>query len=324
MSSGDDLATLPAVHRLEFALDWPPHVAAAYLIEAAEPILVDAGVPGDDGEEELRAALRAHGYTPADVEHLVVTHPHSDHIGQVNTVREAADATVYAPEGVRERLERSEDDLATGVRTTASAMGLDDEQVETAVEEALDSLRRDRRLLPPDAIDVDLPHDEVTDVGGFPFETIHTPGHQADHACYQVENVLFGGDMAVEPFRSAALNVGLDRDAYGSVRAYYTAYDRLAGRDVERVYPGHGPTFENYAEAVASSVESLDQLVADTRETLGEIEPATPVELAEVRAPNPRRLTVVLCDTVGALGYLEGNGQVEYAREDGVRKYRTS
>jgi hypothetical protein len=36
-------------HRIEFDVPWPPHTVYAYLIPAEEPVLVDAGAPGEDG-----------------------------------------------------------------------------------------------------------------------------------------------------------------------------------------------------------------------------------------------------------------------------------
>lgn len=319
------LAGTAEVHRVEFTVDWPPGHAAAYLLDGAEPILVDAGVPGDRGKEELEAALDGLGYEPADIEHLLVTHPHSDHVGQVTTVTESGSPTVYASEGVRPRLNRATDDLAASVRATAMEAGMSGQRADSAVKDAVNSLMRDRNLLPTAEIDVDLGYGETYEVAGFPVEVIHTPGHQADHVCFQVGgqdgDFLFAGDMVIEPFRSAALNVGIDVGAYDSITQFYDTYARLEGRDIAEVYPGHGPVFTAFDEAIGASVTSLDEMVADVFETLQALEPATPIEVGQARAGE--HLTAALLDTIGALGYLDAQGRATYDIDDGERLYRT-
>lgn len=320
------LADPDDVHRIEFAVDWPPGHAAAYLLDCDEPVLVDAGVPGDRGEDELRERFDELGFEPGDVDHLLVTHPHSDHVGQVTTVLEAGDPTVYAPEGVRPRLNRATDNLAASVRSTAMEAGMSGQRADSAVKDAVNSLMRDRNLLPPEEIDVDLSYGETYEIASHTVEVIHTPGHQVDHACFQVagrdDDLMFGGDMTIEPFRSAALNVGIDEGAYDSIRDFYAAYDRLSGRDIAAAYPGHGPVFTNYEAAIASSVEDLDGMVEHVYETLADLEPATPIEVGQERAGN--HLTAALLDTIGALGHLDDEGRVTCELVDGVREYRTT
>lgn len=137
-----------AISRFDFDIEWPPKHAAAYLIETTEPILIDTGNPDDRAEETIRDGLDANGLELADVEAVIVTHPHSDHIGQVPLLREAG-ATVYAPAPVLERLERDPDDLADGVREIGRSAGYQGEAIEHEIERAQNSLRRNRRLLAP-------------------------------------------------------------------------------------------------------------------------------------------------------------------------------
>ncbi|MWG36351.1 MBL fold metallo-hydrolase [Halomarina oriensis] len=313
-----------AVHRIEFSIEWPPWTAAAYLVAGAEPTLVDAGVPGESGREELADGLAAHGYALGDVEHVLLTHPHSDHLGQVPALRDA-DATVYAADRTLDRLRRSEADLEAGVRETAHAVGLDEERVDSEVDRALDSLRRNRRLLPPEEVDVGFAFGEQFAAGGRSVTPLHTPGHQADHAAFALDlgddRVLFSGDVLVEPFRAAALNVGLDRGAEDAVDDFYRAYDRLADHAFDRVHPGHGPVFETYDAVLAASLERLGEMVDDVFDAVPTDDAASPVAVTEARG---KRLDppAAMLDTVGALGSLDGQGRITRETVDGLRRYR--
>lgn len=324
------------IHRIEFKTDWPPWTVAAYLVDGDEPVLVDAGAPGDDSWDALVDGLAAVGFTPDDIAHLLVTHPHTDHDGQVASLVEAAEPTVYTLAAARDRLRMDEQLLAARVRSNARAVGLDEDGVEQYVDQAISSVERNRSYFPPEAVDVALADGDRFEAGRVEFEVVHTPGHQRDHACFAARipesagrgarsnawsgaDRLFAGDQVIEPFRAAALNVGLDDGVFESIDEFYAGYRGLTGRSFERVYPGHGPVFDEFDAAVERSVASLDELVAETATALSNLGEATAVEVDERRVDERRDYT--LFETAGALGFLENSGDAESSVEDGVIYY---
>ena len=88
-------------------------VTAGYLIEGAEPVLVETG--SQSSVPALLSALEALGVGPADLAAVAVTHIHLDHAGGVGDVARAFPAaTVYVHEkGARH--------LADPTRLVASA-----------------------------------------------------------------------------------------------------------------------------------------------------------------------------------------------------------
>lgn len=314
------------VHRIEAPVDWPPGHVAAYLVESGgttgrELALVDAAMPDEASEAALRATLADVDAELADVDHLLLTHPHVDHIGQVTTVLDAADPEVYAPASVRDRFARDPDDLAATVHTTATRAGLDDEGVENAVEMAVGSLRRNRELLPVDSVDTWFDGGDRLDVAGTTVEAVHTPGHQADHCClFDPETgALLAGDMAIDPFRPVVLHAGLDRGVEDAVGAFYTALDRLDALDVADVYPGHGPVHETFVDTVARDRSSLDRMLDRTVEAVGD-GAETAIEVAHRRSLD-RGAEYIVAEVVAALSYLEGDGRLTSRVDGDVRRY---
>jgi glyoxylase-like metal-dependent hydrolase (beta-lactamase superfamily II) len=311
------------VHRIEIEVDWPPGHVAAYLIVAPEPILIDAGMAGEASAEEFREGITDAGLSVADIEHLVVTHPHVDHIGQVPAVLEAASPTVYAPAGAQERLERDADGLAANVRRNAREVGLKGEFLDTAVKRSVESLERNRELLDPARVDHWIEDGETISPGGIDLEAIHTPGHQADHLCYRTslggESLLFAGDIVLEPFRSVVIHTGMDDGVEDGVAAFYRSLDRLDDVDADRVYPGHGPVHERLREMLDRSRGSLDRML-DRAVEQASSGPVTALEVAEARA-GERQIHYVLPEVVGALHYLEDQGRLDSSLDDGVRWY---
>lgn len=317
------------VYRLEFEVPWPPNHVAAYLIDAEceDPILVDAGSPSDDGTTDWSRTLCCLGYEPEDISDAIVTHPHSDHIGKVPELRDAG-VDVHAPAPAIEQLLRSEEDLEAGVREVGREVGYDDDRLDSAVEKAVSSLRRNRRLLEPDRAHP-LAYDEFV-VGGRTFEAYRTPGHQIHHAVFLTEvggdTVLFSGDGVVETFRPAALHTGIDHGAFDAIDAFFSAMDTFeridADTDVEVVFPGHGPVFSDLGGAVEHTREKLEELIAGTAAAVESVGPASPANVAEEHWGEVKHPGQVL-DVIGALGTLESRGEAEYGVEDGVRKYTT-
>ena len=313
------------VHRLEFDVSWPPFHVAAYLVDGPEPILIDAGPPGGEAKTALVDQLHPLGYEPAEIDHVVLTHPHVDHVGQVPTLR-AAGAEIYATAAVCEQLRRSESALEAGVREVGAAAGYEGEELDDAVDQALESLRRNRDLVAPDRT-VQFPANGGFAVGDRRFRAIRTPGHQQFHASLETtvdgSPVLFSGDALIESFRPGILHVGLDHGAYDAVDAFRRGLDRLAESAADRVYPGHGPIFDDREGVVDLTRRRLDRLVAGTRDALGTIQPATPVETATERV-GEIRYALQLLDTIGALGTLEVRGEATVEVEEGRRYYRLS
>lgn len=320
-----DPTAVDGVVRLEWDMEYPPEHVAAYLIDGPEPILVDAGPPGEEGRAQLERGLAARGYEPADVAHVVITHPHTDHTGLVADLV-GDGARLYAADMAIEQLGRDPDDLAGAVRETAREVGVPEKALDTYVEGAVVSLERNRELLSPDAVDVTYAVDGAFDVAGYRFESIHVPGHQRAQTCFAVEldgrQVLFAGDGLIEPFRPAALHAGLAEEAFEAVEAFYAGLDRLADRDVDRVLPGHGPTFGAHQRVIGETRNRLDELVDEVDEALGSLGEASANEVAIERRGIPRHPGPLL-DVVGALGYMEREGRVTSEwNGDGPRSFR--
>jgi glyoxylase-like metal-dependent hydrolase (beta-lactamase superfamily II) len=322
------------VSRIEFEVGWPPGHVACYVLDGDEPVLVDAGMPdgdagpsGDEGDGEREATLRGGlaevGLEPADIAHLVVTHPHVDHVGQVPAVLDGADPTVYAPAGVEERFGRDAGALGERVRRNAREVGIEGELLEEAVDLAVGSLERDRSLLPPGAVDRWIADGEHLSIGGHDLTAVHAPGHQADHLCFEVEldgeRALLAGDMAMEPFRGVAIHDGLDDGVHGAFEAFYDALDRLSALPVDRVYPGHGPVHGEFERVVTRDRRSLDRRLDGVEAAVRKGLRTVPAVTAEIAGERPARY--VLPEVYGALSYLESEGRVRVNVEDGVRHY---
>lgn len=127
-------------------------------------IMVD---PGGDGEE-LTAWLKEQGIR---IEAILLTHAHFDHIGAVDAVRNAFQASVY--------LHKEEADWLGEPKLNGSALfpGIEKISVKPA--------------------NVFITKETSLTIGSFVFQVYHTPGHSPGSVSYYLEdlNVVFSGDV---------------------------------------------------------------------------------------------------------------------------------
>ena len=68
--------------------------SSCFIVQGKKTAMVDTGLANQF--EALRAGLKAHGFSPQDIDYIFVTHEHGDHFGNVPTLlQENPEATVY-------------------------------------------------------------------------------------------------------------------------------------------------------------------------------------------------------------------------------------
>jgi glyoxylase-like metal-dependent hydrolase (beta-lactamase superfamily II) len=152
-----------------------------FLIDADGVAMIDAGMPGK--LDRIMGAVRAIGRSPTDVNDILITHYHLDHVGSLAELAEATRAKVHAPVGDCDIIRnggRPPDRAHRGVA------GLLLSRVITMSEQ------------PPNPVDHEVEGgDEVAVAGGL--RVIHSPGHTPGHVAFLYPRhggVLFAGDAA--------------------------------------------------------------------------------------------------------------------------------
>lgn len=240
------------------------HVNAYLVTDGPSITLIDTGFPWERQRFE-RACVRV-GRRPSDVEAVLLTHAHGDHMGGAEHFRSRHGAAV--------RTHTDEVELATGTNPLIGSWKL--------VPKFLSHLGRvhtllffmhagTRGFLFVKGVDEVVPFGdgETLDVPGAP-TTIHTPGHTSGHAAFHLpeRGVLCSGDALVT--RNVLTGEGgpqLMPDAVQSdpVRAR-RSLERLVDRDADGVLPGHGDPFHGTpAEAVAQAERHADRVAGEER-----------------------------------------------------------
>jgi glyoxylase-like metal-dependent hydrolase (beta-lactamase superfamily II) len=203
-----------------------------YLVRGSrKTILVDAGLPWEKkGLEEQLASL---GLAPEDVDMVVLTHEHLDHIGGVPLFPRR---TVVAAHSL-----------------AANKIGMQDEFVLMSKAYRLNAEEYH--------VDVHLHHGTKLDLGGCSLHVLHSPGHSSGSFClYEPDQeLLFTGDTI---FANGILG-GIFPS--GSLSDYTWTLRQLKALKLREIYPGHGKKSSTPEEDFEKAIRGSLNLMNDTR-----------------------------------------------------------
>jgi glyoxylase-like metal-dependent hydrolase (beta-lactamase superfamily II) len=198
--------------------------------------LVDAGYPGD--HDDVLGSISDIGRRLSDVEAVLVTHAHIDHIGSLPRLLEkhpmpVLTSTVEAGHVRREHLEQA--GTLDVVRNLWRPRF-----VPWTVELMRKGAMKDRGV--PSA--ADFGDADVVDVPGGPVP-VPTPGHTSGHTAYLVPGarVLLTGDALVTGHPLAATDGPQELMGFfhHDVDAMNDSLEVIAEVDADAIIPGHGP-----------------------------------------------------------------------------------
>jgi glyoxylase-like metal-dependent hydrolase (beta-lactamase superfamily II) len=233
------------IHRIAVPTPFAVGRVNVYLIEDDPLTLVDAGPNSGSSLDVLERELAARGRSIAELERIVVTHQHIDHIGLVQILAGRSGAEVVALdrlvpflEGYREEA-AAEDDFAT---VTMLRHGISEE-----VARALASVSLAFRAWGAGAKVTRALHDgESLEFAGRSLEVLFRPGHSATDTVFHdpARRLLIGGDHLLGTISSNPLISRPGASEGGERRRalieYLDSLRQTREMDLEMVLPGHG------------------------------------------------------------------------------------
>jgi hydroxyacylglutathione hydrolase len=199
-----------------------------YLIRASyRNVLIDSGL--DQNFLCLEKQLRHLGVKIRDIDLVINTHEHLDHIGANRYFQESSFIAAH--------------------RFAATKITLDDHFVTF--------YRSGDQNKVPLRIHFWLENRSLFNLGSHTLEVIHTPGHTSGSICiYEFKTkVLFSGDMV---FAGGTLSYIAES---GSVGDYIDSINRLEARKISRIFPGHGIISENPEQDLSEAVSNAKKLL---------------------------------------------------------------
>ena len=268
---GEAAEVAEGVYQLKVPVPFPLGFVSAYLVAGDDGwTIIDTGFDYPEGREVWEKGARQVGLDlDQDVESIVVTHFHPDHLGLARWLQKRSGAPVRLLEGeIRHSHEVWDDPDHASFAEHLNGGGME----RTPAERAAAQMRA-KLSLPGEMLS--LREGEKIEVGAGAIRVLHAPGH----ADYQIilhdegRKMLFAADhvmLGITP------NIGLWPDTKGCPLArYLESLSSLRGLDADLVLPGHGPLFHNFDGRVDELLIHHEERLDLMQRALGD-EPRTP------------------------------------------------
>lgn len=296
-----------------------------YVVKGEALTLIDAGVNTDEAWDIFIAKLKEHGYQPGDIEQIILTHHHPDHIGLVDRFDRLKG--IYAHDRVDRWLRRDQEFLRYYLeffRGLYREFGIP-EKYHSFEKTAKTTLR----FAGKGALTGTLK--EGDSLPGHPnWKVLETPGHAQSHLSFYNKHTkeMLAGDhvlyhISSNPLLEPPVNQGEMRPK--PLVQYRESMKKILNYPIQKVYPGHGPIFNEVSELIRGRFKKQEER-ADKVFRIIQEKPQTPFEICKQLFPKQyqSQFDLTMSETVGQLDYLETEGRVKQVKEGGHIFYAVS
>lgn len=307
--------------RIETPTPFGVGTANSFLIKGDTLSIIDVGTKFPPAYEALEAGLKAQNYRFEDIEQVILTHHHPDHIGWTDAFVKA-DVIGHAYNDYWLRRDKAFFDY----QRLFYKEQLAEEGVPQLYNRWVDKMIREVDYMGTTPLSTIIKDGDT--LPGHPnLVAVETLGHAQSHLMFVDEKAryAFGGDLLIDFIASNPLvevPMGMTGPRPKSQLQYNDSLKKLASYDFERVYSGHGNVITNATELAATRLEKQHQRAMRAYALIDA--PLSVFEITKRFYPTKMQaeLGLTLSSTLGQLDYLEDQGLVvRTLDEEGVARY---
>lgn len=317
---------IDGVSRIEIPTPFPVGSVNCYLIEGSPLTLIDTGPKTSESLSTIQQALQNLSYDLSDIEQILITHGHLDHIGL---------AAQFVSE--RERIHGSPTEVWIHNRDAITLINYEEhaelymESFVRLIETSGVPKNEAQKLDPKRLIDYYLSiRESVPTARSFKdkacFKTgigeltaVWVPGHSSGSVCYVCDEkqVIFSGDHILGDISSNP-SISFDTEGIGML-TYLESLNCIASREDYIALPGHrNPIFDikSRIEALRTEYDDKFQKAADSLTS----NPQTAYELSRTIYGDydTNSLVLALAESHDILRVLESRNQAKIIKQNGV------
>lgn len=294
----------------------------AYVLKGEAVTLVDCGPLTNEAQHAFVTQLKEHRLSIDDIDQVVLTHHHADHVGLLNMMKphvrvlghEVNEPYISQNPAFMQRQIDFMDQFFHQL-----GVPLHQHECEKIVKESytyschayLDGVLKEGDRL----------H------GHEHFLVMETPGHAQSHLSFLDESTgdLIGGDLLLTTISSNPLMEAPDEgeERQKSLLQYKASLNRLLTLPIHTIFPGHGQLITSHHELIEERFKKQEKRANAIYQLLKQQE-LTAFHLCRTLFPvlYEEALFLTMSETVGQLDVLLASGQIEEIQKDGILYYR--
>lgn len=255
------------IHRIELPTLFGMKTVNAYLLKGDEVVLIDSGENTDASYAALKSGLKEQGLVINDVDRIIITHAHVDHMGMAQRIGSEANARVWVSELVKDWAINPDEMWSIREKLMLPTLlsffdpNLSD-LIKQGYEEMMGDVKKVWEPISEDLLDI-YESDGQLDINDTRWQCVYMPGHSSSQSTFfnPLNGDYISADMllritptpVIEPSREdmTKRNKG--------ILEMMDSYERLLRFDIKKVYPGHYEIFENAHDVINRQVTRIDE-----------------------------------------------------------------
>lgn len=293
-----------------------------FLLKGDTLTLIDAGIKTREAWEVFQQELKDLGYSVNDIEQVVLTHHHTDHVGLLDYM---SNVKIYGHEYGRKWLKKAPslmEEIYTFFTRIYKQFGIPEKYYEGF---------KDFHML----ADLACENQELTGAlsegmtipGHHHWQIFETPGHSISQLSFynEKQGILIGGDhilasMASNPVLEPPLEKGMERTK--PILDYHRSLEKIKQIPVDIVFAGHGPEVKQVYSLIDRRITRFHDFAMKIKDELMKKQ-MTAFELNKIIFPKiyEKNIPMTISQTVSYLDYLQSIGEIQVIHDEEVRYF---
>jgi glyoxylase-like metal-dependent hydrolase (beta-lactamase superfamily II) len=318
------------IHMMEIPTPFAVGPVNCYLLEDDPLTVIDPGPNSGEAIGALVVALRARGHELADIERIIVSHQHIDHLGLVDVVQRASGAEVVCLDKCRSWMENFHEEASATDRWAGEMLVRHGVGEEVAV--ALRAVAKAFHGWGSECkVDRVLADGEILEFRDRNLHVYHRPGHSSTDTVFFDESsgTLLAADHLIKHISSNPL---LEPPASpGQARPqelvlYQESMKKTYEMPIKLTLSGHGEPIADHRALIDERFALTNKRIEKLHNLLVAGGPQSAHELARSTWGNiaVTQAFLTLSEILGNLDILENAGRVSQSEDGGIVKYEVS
>lgn len=247
----------------------------SYLFKSPVPTLIDCGEKSEESWQALISGLKQNGLQIKDIERIIITHAHVDHMGMAAKVAEAAGAKVWVSEYVKDwainlpQMQSSRwkmiQDLITEIANKK------DSPLHQGFGRFFNNYKEYWEPIPLGTLEIFSLNDSL-EIGRHDWKVMHAPGHCVNQTCFYnpTTRELLAADMLLRVAPTPVIDPSIEDPSRrsGGLSEMIATMQSFKALDMSIAYPGHYDPIDNGQEILQNQLERIDHRINQTLEII--------------------------------------------------------